>query len=146
MLIHRDADQFVAKLADLGVAGAFESTGLLGMTASCQALIDYQFMPAERLSGFRQSDPRSDLWGLAATFYYAVSGHHPRDFGGRDPIEVVLDEEVTPVRAHEPSIPEPVARVIDRCLRRQLSERYQSALEMQKALDRAIQSGGLGLR
>jgi serine/threonine protein kinase len=146
VLLQHDKDRLVAKLADIGVASVFELPGLLGMTASCQAAIDYQFMPPERLSDFRQSDPRSDLWGLGATFYHAMTGQLPRDFRGRHPIEVVLHEEIPPAHTREPSIPEPVARVIDRSLRRQVSQRYQTALEMQEALERAVRSGGLGLR
>jgi len=152
VLIHRDGHQLVAKLADLGLSALFESAGLLGMTATCQAKIDYQFMPAERLTHFKQSDPRSDLWSLAATFFYALTGRAPRDFAGQDPIAVVLHAQTTALRVANPLVPEPLAEVMDRALRKAVPERFQTALEMQRALDEAcghraqLGPGGLGLR
>jgi len=152
VLIHRDGQQLVAKLADFGLSALFESAGLLGMTATCQAKIDYQFMPAERLTHFKQSDPRSDLWSLAATFYYALTGRPPRDFTGRDPIAVVLHAQTTALRVANPLVPEPLAEVMDRALRKAVTERFQTALEMQRALDEAcghraqLGPGGSGLR
>jgi serine/threonine protein kinase len=152
IVIHRDAGQLVAKLADFGLSAVLESAGLLGMTATCQAKIDYQFMPAERLTHFKQSDPRSDLWSLTATFYYALTGRSPRDFAGRDPIAVVLHAQTTALRVANPLVPEPLAEVLDRALRRDIPERFQTALEMQRALDEAcghraqLGPGGLGLR
>lgn len=146
VLLHRGNGALVAKLADLGVARVFELTGLLGMSASVQSRIDHQLMPPERLTGFRHSDPRSDLWQLAATFYFALSGQYPRDFGTRDPIAAVLHDEPIPLQAREPSVPQPIARVIDRSLRKALADRYRTALEFREALDGAVRSGGLGLR
>jgi hypothetical protein len=152
IVIHRDGQQLVAKLADFGLSALFESAGLLGMTATCQAKLDYQFMPAERLTDFKQSDPRSDLWSLAATCYYAMSGRSPRDFTGRDPLEVVLHGETTPLQVANPLVPEPLAEVMDRALRKALPERFQTAREMQRALHEAcghraqLGPGGLGLR
>jgi len=150
IVIHRDAGQLVAKLADFGLSALFESAGLLGMTATCQARLDYQFMPAERLTHFKQSDPRSDLWSLAATFYYVMTGRPPRDFAGRDAIAVVLHAQATALRVANPLVPEPLAELMDRALRRDIPERFQTAAEMQRALDEACghraQLGPDGLR
>ena len=127
----------VAKLGDLGVAAALESVGLLGMTATCRRPIDYQYLPPDAWSRYAEDDPRHDLWSLAAVFHRALAGRMPRDFGGRDPIAVVLHDDIPPLQSVEPTVPPAVARVIDRALCRDVRARFPSAPEMLDALDAA---------
>ena len=93
------------------------------------------FMPREQLTEFRYARCASDVWSLAATFYYMLTGHHPLDFAAdRDPLEVILRDKPIPIRDRTAQIPTPLAEVIDRGLAIDLDRRYGSAAEMRHAL------------
>jgi len=56
--------------------------------------------------------------------YYLLTGAVPFDFPAkRDPIDVVLNEPVVPVRARVATIPKPLAAVIDQAVKRN-AERF----------------------
>ena len=96
-------------------------------------------MPRERLTSDHGLNSRSDLWSLAAVFYYAISGSYPWDFRGRDPLEVIPREDPVPLQLRENTVPASVARVIDR-LRLQSRATLPSATEMKAAWDAAFNS------
>jgi len=61
---------------------------------------------------------------MGATMYYLLTGAFPFDFPAkRDPIDVVLNEPVVPVRARVATIPKPLAAVIDQAVKRN-AERF----------------------
>jgi len=129
----------VAKLADFGLAKNFERAGLSGMTATGGYAGTFQFMPREQLTEFKYTRPTSDLWSIAATFYYLLAGRLPLEFSHeRDPMDVVLHEEPVPIRRRVAHIPSGIADVIDRALLVEIAARYESAAEMREALVRAI--------
>jgi len=128
-----------AKIADLGLAKNFTAAGLSGMTVTGHFAGTYQYMAREQLTQFKFMQPASDVWSIGATFYEALTGHLPHDFPpGKDPIKVVLQDAVIPVRERDASIPKAVAEVIDQSLSIQLADRYKNASEMKKALASAL--------
>jgi len=130
----------LAKISDFGLAKNFEQAGFSGMTATGRLGGTYHFMPREQLTHFKYFLPVSDLWSMAATFYHLLCGHSPLDFPkGRDPMEVILHDEPVPLRRREPSIPEAVAKAIDRTLSTDPGQRYPTALEMEEALRNALE-------
>jgi serine/threonine protein kinase len=96
------------------------------------------FMPRERLTSEHGLTSKSDLWSLAAVIYYALSGHYPWDFGGRDPRDVIVGEEPVPILQRGIVVPTSVGNVIDRALRLNPAHRFQSASEMKSAWDSAF--------
>jgi serine/threonine-protein kinase len=50
------------------------------------------------------------------------------------PFQIILGEEPTPVRGRDQSVPEPLAAVIDRAVRKDPGARFQSAAEFRSAL------------
>ena len=67
-----------------------------------------------------------------------LTRQYARDFRpGQDPLQVILGGGVVPIRARDPRIPEPVARVIDRALADDPEERYPTAVEFRADLERA---------
>ena len=126
----------VVKLSDFALATQFARN----FSSPPNRLFDLNaagFMPPERLTSEHGLNSRSDLWSLAAVFYYAVSGAYPWDFGGRNPLDVILLEEPIPLGQREHSLPPSVAQVIDRALRPNPAHRYQSAAAMKAAWDAA---------
>jgi serine/threonine protein kinase len=134
------------KIADFGLARHFEAAGYSGLTATSGHAVNYGFMPREVLTGFTDCHPSSDLWSLAATFYYLLTGQFPLEFQGRDPIAVILHAPPVPLRQRDPSVPQPVADVIDRALASDLEARYQTAAEMGAAWEQAFLIAGQHLR
>ena len=70
-------------------------------------------------------DGRSDIYSLAATFYYLMSGQQPSVFYGTRPLKDL-----------QTGYPEYFCEVIDKAMEADPGERYQGAEELKKALFR----------
>ncbi|HEX8867389.1 MAG TPA: FHA domain-containing serine/threonine-protein kinase [Lentzea sp.] len=145
-LVHRDvkphnilltgpADRPTAKLADFGLAKAFEHAGLSGYTRTGAFGGSIPFVPRTQLGGFRDAGPEVDVWAAAACLYWMLTGATPRDFPpGDDPIAVALRTPVVPVRERLPSLPARLASVIDEALVDSPAHTITSAHELAAAL------------
>jgi eukaryotic-like serine/threonine-protein kinase len=93
-----------------------------------------EFMSPEQARG-APVDPRSDLYSLGVVGFYTVTGRIP--FEGASP-SVVLAKHVTepapPVASVAPHVPTPLARTVDRCLRKEPERRFQDGGEIADAL------------
>ena len=124
-----------ARLADFGLAKSFQQTGMSGMTATGAVAGTFHFMPREQLTAYRQVRPVSDVWSLAATLYFLLTGEYARDFeSNRDPLAVILKGGVVPLRERDASVPADFARVIDRALSDAPEGRYPDAGGFARAL------------
>jgi serine/threonine protein kinase len=141
--VHRDlkpdnvllGEDGAARLADFGLAKSFQQAGLSGMTATGTVAGTLQFMPREQLTSYRQARPTTDVWSMAATLYYLLTGQYARDFAAHsDPLAVILKGGVVPLRRRDPSIPEDLAAVIDRALDDDPSRRFPTARELVASL------------
>jgi serine/threonine protein kinase len=54
------------------------------------------------------------------------------------PFQIILNEEPTPIQKRDPSIPRKLAEVIDKAVRKDAQERFQSAAEFRSALQQAM--------
>jgi len=139
MLLSGKERQWIAKLSDLGLAKSFELAGLSGMTVTGSFAGSFPFMPYEQVINFKHFKPVSDVWAMGATCYSLLTGSYPRKSQrGEDPMEAILRDEIIPIRERDPRLPSRVAEVIDRSLASKVSERYQHAGEMYKALANAL--------
>ena len=60
------------------------------------------FMPREQITNFKYVKPVSDVWSMGATIYNMLTGAFPYPFSKeRDPIDVILNEDVGATRASE---------------------------------------------
>jgi hypothetical protein len=141
--VHRDikpdnvllGEDGAARLADFGLAKSFQQAGLSGMTATGTVGGTFQFMAREQLTSYRQSRPATDVWSMAATLYYLLTGQYARDFAAHsDPLAVILRGGVVPLRQRDPSVPQDLAAVIDRALDDEPSRRFPTARELVAAL------------
>jgi serine/threonine protein kinase len=130
----------VARVADFGLAKAFDAAGLSGPAATgAGAGGKPGFMPRRQAVNFKYARPDVDVWAAAACLYNLLTGHTPRDFpDGADPWLVVLDTDPVPVRRRDPSVPARLAEVIDAALGEGTPAPFGTAAALRRALETAI--------
>ncbi|GGM40550.1 hypothetical protein GCM10007977_047470 [Dactylosporangium sucinum] len=130
-----DGTEPLVKLADFGLAKAFDQAGLSGLTRTGTAAGKPYFMPYQQIVNFRHAKPAVDVWALAACLYHMLTGAYPRAFpSDRDPWQVVLQTQAVPIRERDPAIPRPLAEVLDTALRDRPEIGFQTAAEFRHAL------------
>ena len=95
------------------------------------------YMAPEQLNG-HPADMRSDVFALGVLLYEYATGTHP--FHAPQPLALVgriLESHAEPLDRRRTDLPASLALVIDRCLRKIPSERFASAVEIDRELDRA---------
>ena len=120
-----------AKIMDFGLVRVGDSN----MTRTGTILGSPAYMSPEVLMGQR-ADARSDVFSLGSAFYELVAGQ--RAFAGKgigDIMMTVLQKEPVPLATTAPQTPPGVAFVIERCLRKDPTQRYQNANELHAALE-----------
>jgi serine/threonine-protein kinase len=95
------------------------------------------YMAPEQLKG-QPADARSDIWALGVVLYELAAGQRP--FQGQTGFELTGAILNQPPTALPPSVPAPLAGVIDRCLAKEPGERYQQGTEVRAALE-AVAAG-----
>ncbi|OQW92978.1 MAG: serine/threonine protein kinase [Beggiatoa sp. IS2] len=129
----------IAKLGDFGLAKAFDIAGLSGQTATGAAAGTTKFMSRQQVINFKYAKPEIDIWALVATFYYMVTGTYPREFPrDKDPWIVVLKEMPIPIRQRNPTVPKPLAEVIDTALQDNPDIPFKEALELKQAIEKVL--------
>jgi serine/threonine protein kinase len=128
----------IAKIADFWRTVVSDLLGASTISNSHSPIEDYQWVARERLTAAHQCRPLSDLWSLAAIFYYALTGRFPRDFRAGNPIETILTAEHVPMRGADGAVPPAVADVIDRALQTNPNHRFRTASEMKLAWELAF--------
>lgn len=140
--IHRDIKpqnilldaQGTAKIADLGLAKSYQQAGVSGNSVTGEAAGTIDFMCRDQLTNYKYARPDVDTWSMAATLYAMLTGSAPREaVAGEDPVLGVLTRNAIPIRARR-SVPEHLARVIDRALLDDSATRYADAESLRLAL------------
>jgi serine/threonine protein kinase/ABC-type branched-subunit amino acid transport system substrate-binding protein len=107
------------KVIDFGLARHFEP----GKHRDTQASGTVGYAPPEQWEDSGQSDPRSDIYSLAATLFYVLTGKPPSPIYGSHRI-----------RPYRPDIDPGIEALVLRCLQPDPSQRYRSAAELIKDL------------
>ena len=126
----------VAKLAEqeMPVTMSKDEALLLVETNLGAILGTVRYMSPEQACG-APVDKRTDIWSLGVVLYEMVTGH--ASFKGDTPKEVmtsILEREPPPLTTYIKQTPAELQQIISKTLRKDRSERYQSAAEMLEAL------------
>jgi len=127
----------IAKLAEPAFAEATADVAepvTLADTNLGSILGTVRYMSPEQASG-ESVDKRTDIWSLGVVLYEMVTGHEP--FSGDTPREVmtsILEKEPPPLKGYIRQPPAELQQIINKALRKDRTERYQSAGEMLQAL------------
>jgi len=126
-------------IGDFGLAKRFRRAGLSGMTITGHYGGTVFFMPREQLLSFKYTKPVSDVWSLAATFYFMLTGFYPYDFPPkRDPIGIVLNERIVPIGKRRADLPQALLGVFEKALSIRPQDRFQDAKLFHQALKSAF--------
>jgi tetratricopeptide (TPR) repeat protein len=127
------------KIVDFGLAKLANTTKI---THSGTTVGTVRYMSPEQASG-DPVDRRTDIWALGVILYELATGKSPfRGELDQAIVYSVLHDEIPAVTDLNPDIPEAGARIIARCLERDVNKRYQSAEEL--LADMAGMAGELG--
>jgi len=143
ILVAKRSEQWLPKLANFGVTKAFEKGPYAGLSISETDRSEMRFIPREQITDYRSMNPASDVFSLAACFYYMITGKPPRpEDNSTDPLSAILSTEITPIHHRVPRLHSGVAAVIDKALLDDCNQRFANGREMQLALHSVMKKEG----
>ena len=139
LFFHRTEEgEIVLKVMDFGVSKIRHSASLV--TRDSAVLGTPAFMAPEQATGRGgEVDARADLFAIGAILYRALTGELP--FRAPSAIGVMFKitaEEPQPIRELCPEVPQPVADVVVRAMRKRPEDRYGSVGELCDAWQAAL--------
>jgi serine/threonine protein kinase/Tol biopolymer transport system component len=160
-IVHRDlkpgnimiSDEGQVKLLDFGLAKLSDLHDATDAELTRQSAPETEegrilgtvcYMSPEQAEA-RKTDGRSDIFSFGAVLYEMATGH--RAFMGRSKISTlaaILQSEPKPAAQVHSGMPRELARIIERCLRKDPAWRYQSAADLKInlwELQREIEGG-----
>ena len=125
------------KLVDFGFAARLQEKPALqdAFRRVLEVMGTPAYMAPEQARGDEEPDTRADVFSFGAMLYRCLTGHVP--FGGRDAIATlsrVLFEDPKPIRELAPKVPERVATLIARTMRKEPSRRPKDGAALAQAL------------
>ena len=131
------------KILDFGIARLREIEAIDQRTRTGAMLGTPAFMPPEQALGhWDKVDARSDLFALGATMWTLLTGGlvHAADTM-QELLVAAATKHASSIQTVLPQLDGRLARVIDRALRFEPSDRWQSAAQMRAALEPVVRAG-----
>ncbi len=142
-IIHRDlkpenlfwTSDDVLKILDFGIARLHANTSERTVAGTIMGTPDFM-APEQALGRPEEMDARTDIWATGAIMFCLLTGRdvHPRT--GENPLIAAATHHASPIALVDPSVPEEVARVVDRALQFERDARYPTARAMREDIER----------
>ena len=135
----------IVKVLDFGITktSALTSSKKAAHSPLVTGAIDH--MSPEQLTGAKQLDARTDIWAVGTTLFELLTGERP--FAGADQAEVtkaILNAPPRSLKGLRPSLPAGLGSIVERCLEKSPSARYQTVAELAHDLSRFGAPDALG--
>ncbi len=126
-----------ARILDMGLARFFkDQTDMLTVKYDDKIVLGTaDYVAPEQVANSHSVDIRADIYALGATMYFLLSGHPP--FPNGTVSQKLLwhrTKDPTPIRSLRPEVPEELAAVLARMMRKDPATRYQTPGELVQAL------------
>ncbi len=129
-------DNPVVKVADFGLARAYEESNLSGLTMQGEAGGTPAFMAPEQVTHYRDVKPPADQYAAAATLYTLVSNKLPYDPAPTVPhmLARILSQDPVPLLHRRPDLPPGLAAAVHTAMAREPAQRFRDARAFRQAL------------
>ena len=138
ILIDSDGAKRRARLADFGLARAYEASQISGLTMQGEVGGTPAFMAPEHVTHYREVKPSADQYAAAATLYNMLTNKRthdlPQDLAGQ--LAHIVTAEPVPILERKADIPAGLAAVIHKALSMEPEDRYPDVLALRKELKR----------
>jgi hypothetical protein len=139
------------KIGDFGLARSL--AGDIQLTRTGAFIGTPLYAAPEQIHKKEPTDAQSDVYSVAATLYFLLTGRAPFQDSGDDAMAVmarIVTDDPPPLRSVRPKLPRALDRVVRRGLERDRRRRYRDLGELRRALLIFLPArpsvGGLGLR
>ncbi len=126
----------VVKLADFGLARAFDDCKLSGLTFQGEVGGTPAYMAPEQVTHYRDVKPAADQYSAAATLYHLLTGFYPHDFVkdlGKQFTQIINGTPV-PLLDRKADLPPELGEVIHRAMAREPADRFENVTAFRDAL------------
>jgi serine/threonine-protein kinase len=143
VILHDESGLAVAKIVDLGVskvgAAAADPVLFATLTATGQVLGTPEYMSYEQALGERDVDARADVWALGVVLYEMLAGRRPFTGANVNAVLAAIRRGAPPpLGTGQRGTPEPLARVVARCLTSSRDARYPDGDALAAAITHAV--------
>ncbi len=129
------------RLADFGLARAYQTSSLSGLTMMGDIGGSIPYMPPEQITDYREARPPADQYAAAATLYHLLTRRYAFDFGdtpSHQKLAKILCEKPVPIQKRRPGISRSLAAAIHRAMEKAPEKRFPSVADFEKALLEAL--------
>ena len=136
LLRSRRSQADFVKLLDFGISKFGGTSSGLSMTRTGAVMGTPYYMAPEQAKGSREVDHRVDLYAIGVILYEALAGQVPflADTFNELLFKIVL-EQPPPLAELAPDLDPGFAQIVAKAMAREPAERFQTAHELQQALD-----------
>lgn len=122
----------LVKILDFGISKQSRLGGRRSLTNPSMNVGSPHYMSPEQVRSPSQVDGRADIWSLGVVLYEALTGHVP--FEGSTLPELCQAVLTAPIPSLGSRVPPELAKIIHRCLERDLTRRYANVDELERDL------------